>query len=147
MGAWDCGPFDNDDALDLLGELADRPREEAAAGLWTVMAEIVDADGYAECPEMSGALAVACLVAARIDDSVLTNVNGREYLNQLSFEVDDELCLLAERVFTRAFEPADNEWYALWAEADGLARVEATHGPYRAVLSSHLRPGDNAKLF
>jgi hypothetical protein len=61
MGAWGSGSFDNDSALDWLGDLADgdadlRQTLEAAAG--------ADADAYLEVDEASAAVAAAEIVAA-----------------------------------------------------------------------------------
>ncbi|HYD89437.1 MAG TPA: DUF4259 domain-containing protein [Vitreimonas sp.] len=61
MGAWGSGPFDNDDAGDLLGSLVD-------AGNWTIAEQSFDAvlsvgEGYLEAPESSAAIAAAAIVA------------------------------------------------------------------------------------
>jgi hypothetical protein len=40
MGAWGTGPFDNDAALDFLGDLADDSADAVADGLRTAMTEL-----------------------------------------------------------------------------------------------------------
>lgn len=135
MGAWDHGPFDNDSALDFVGDLAKGPADGVTAGLRAAMEEVVTSTDYVEMPEMSAALAAACLVAARTDPSVPLGVVAKEYLDGLAFDADDELRALAARVFVRADDPADNEWHYLWADAGALDATGRAHAPYRRVLT------------
>ena len=62
MGAWGCGPFENDDALDFVADL------ESTAGtghLSTVLSAVADDRSvYVEAPESSSAIAAAEVVAA-----------------------------------------------------------------------------------
>ncbi|MEX1164617.1 MAG: DUF4259 domain-containing protein, partial [Nitriliruptor sp.] len=67
MGTWGAAPFDNDDALDLLGDLEEADDDAFLDALRDALAQ-VDTDGYLECPEVSEAVAAACLVAARLPD-------------------------------------------------------------------------------
>ena len=67
MGAWAHGGFDNDDALDFVGELT-------AAGTWEPAAEAITSvirvgDSYLEAPEASKALAAAEVIAAALGRS------------------------------------------------------------------------------
>lgn len=136
MGAWGAGPFDNDAALDFFGDLADGPPDAVTDGLHTAMADIVNNSDYLEGPDVEAAIAAACLIAARIDPSVSIDVNAKEYLDQLTFTVDERLRELATRVFVRAFDAADNEWYDLWAEGDSLGQVQAALAPYRTAVGT-----------
>ncbi|WP_328303260.1 DUF4259 domain-containing protein [Streptomyces sp. NBC_00435] len=64
MGTWDIGPFDNDTAADLGGDLdeaAASQREGVAHGTLT---DVIDTVGYLEAPESERAVAAAALVAA-----------------------------------------------------------------------------------
>ncbi|MGK5554520.1 DUF4259 domain-containing protein [Actinomadura kijaniata] len=133
MGAWGMGPFDNDSALDFLGGLSDRGGD-VTEGLREGMAAVVDARGYLDSDDVNGAVAAACLVAARIEPGVLDDPNGREYLGTLAFTVDAGMRELAGRVFARAFEPGDNEWYALWDDGGAIPKVADALAPYREVL-------------
>jgi hypothetical protein len=137
MGAWGTGPFDNDAALDFLGDLADGPADEVTDGLHTAMTEVVDEPDYLEGPDVDAAVAAACLIAARIDPSVPITVNGKAYLDRLAFTVDEGLRDLAARVFVRALDATDNEWRALWAESDALAEVKTALAPYHTALTAH----------
>lgn len=66
MGAWDVGPFDNDDALDWLMEAEESPVEVVTAALSPSVEEIQDPDPWVE----QIALAAAALVAGAIDSDV-----------------------------------------------------------------------------
>jgi Domain of unknown function (DUF4259) len=136
MGAWGMGPFDNDAALDFLGDLTDGPAGSVADGLRSAMNAIVDETGYLDGSDVDAAVAAACLIAARIDPSVPVRANGKTYLDQLTFTVDDQLRHLAARVFARAFDATGNEWHDLWAESGALAEVEAALSPYRTVVGA-----------
>ena len=61
MGAWDTGPFDNDDAADWVYEL-----EEAvdATIVRAALRSVVESLGYLESPNASVAIAAAEVVAA-----------------------------------------------------------------------------------
>ncbi|MEV7005385.1 DUF4259 domain-containing protein [Streptosporangium sp. NPDC051022] len=132
MGAWDLGPFENDGALDLLGDL-DGTADPAAA-LAGAMREILAQDDYVEGPEMSGAVAAACVVGARLVGAEPAPVAAR-WLDANPFEVDAELRGLAARTLERAARPDDNELYELWDEADGSRAWLETLTPYRRALA------------
>jgi hypothetical protein len=62
MGAWGCGAFDNDDALDFVGDLE---TTQGTGHLFTVFSLIpVDEAAYVEAPEAAAAIAAAEVVAA-----------------------------------------------------------------------------------
>ena len=60
MGAWGTGSFDNDDAMDFVGELRKKQISDIAA----VMSEVIEQHGYLEAPSCSVAIAAAETVAA-----------------------------------------------------------------------------------
>lgn len=62
MGAWDFGPFDNDDASDWLYELEDSSDTSVISAALSIVTEI--GDEYLEAPDCSNALAAAEIVAA-----------------------------------------------------------------------------------
>ena len=67
MAVWGTGPFENDDADDLLNELFERddltPAREA-------LAATMDSDGWLETPDGARAVAAAVVVAAGFDGHV-----------------------------------------------------------------------------
>ena len=100
------------------------------------MTSVLDRDDYLDSDEVEGALAAACLVAARIVPSVPLSASVRKYLEDLEFGADPDLRDLAVRVFARAFDPSDNEWYDLWTEDGDAGAIEAALAPYRAVFGA-----------
>ncbi|GAA2118290.1 DUF4259 domain-containing protein [Actinomadura alba] len=134
MGAWGTGPMENDAALDFAGDLSDGPEDTVTAGLRTAMTGVLDTDDYIEGSDLDAAIAAAALVAARIDPAVPIGVNGRDHLGRSPFTVDADLRDLAARVFTRAFEPENNEWHELWSDGGSLDEVTAALAPFRAAV-------------
>ncbi|MDL4775502.1 MULTISPECIES: DUF4259 domain-containing protein [Thermomonosporaceae] len=136
MGAWGHGPFENDSAMDFVGDLADGPADAVPGGLRSAMTAMLDEDDYLDGSIVEDALAAACLVAARIDPSVLTDAGTKEYLDGMAFGTEDGLRDLAQRTITRALDPADNEWYDLWADGGAFTKVEAAIAPFRRAVAA-----------
>lgn len=135
MGTWGAAPFDNDDALDLLGDLEEADDDAFLDALRDALAQ-VDTDGYLECPEVSEAVAAACLVAARLPDGPQPeDGTATALLSARPFDVDDPMRASALTALDRALEPGDNEWYELWEDADALDEVAAALAPYRSALA------------
>lgn len=136
MGAWGSGPFDNDDAADFLGDLSDIPPSSSAiAVLGDALLTITVADDYVEAPEMSRGVAAAATV------SVLTKPAlpgpsqlAPDWLSAAAPLVSDQLRATARSTLDRAFQPEENEWLELWAEADLVEDVREALAPYRAAL-------------
>ncbi|MEU8382287.1 DUF4259 domain-containing protein [Streptosporangium sp. NPDC048865] len=152
MGAWGMGPFDNDGALDSLDDLEDgfegdpegdlevdlqgdfEGGRSTARRLAVAMREVLDEDGYVEGPEMSGAVAVACLVGARVIGAEPDGAAAR-WLENNPFEPSAELRNLARATIDRATRPDDNELYELWEDSGSLNEWLATLVPYRRALA------------
>jgi hypothetical protein len=136
MGTWGTGPFDNDAAMDLVNELAQKPSAvEVTMALRSAMVEVVKNKDYVDGPEMAAAIAAACLVATQLDPSLPLDATVINSLGGVTFNVEG-LRELGERVFMRADDPAANEWYDLAADAGDLGDVEAANAPYRTALVS-----------
>lgn len=65
MGAWEIGNFDNDDAMDWLGGLADSDDDSPVSLILEAVSE-ADGDEYLEAPDCACALAAAEVVAAAL---------------------------------------------------------------------------------
>ncbi|GLW98530.1 DUF4259 domain-containing protein [Microtetraspora sp. NBRC 16547] len=133
MGAWDIGPFDNDGALDALGDLDQM--EDVPGGLALTMREILAQEDYVEAPELSEAVAAACLVGARLIGSE-PNMIATKWLDRHPFTVTDSLRDLALATLDRAARPDDNELYDLWDESGAVAQWLDTLAPYRQALTT-----------
>ncbi|MCC5574857.1 DUF4259 domain-containing protein [Microtetraspora sp. AC03309] len=133
MGAWDMGPFDNDGALDALGHLGDV--EDLPGGLASTMREILAEEDYVDAPELSAAVAVACLIGARLVGSE-PDVNAARWLERHPFAVTAPLRDLAHATLDRAARPDDNELYDLWEESGALTEWLDRLAPYRQALAT-----------
>ena len=120
MGAWGTGTFENDDALDWIGDFSGSPSDDE---LRATLACAADADGYLESPDAANALAAAEVVAAlkggaRAADDEVTE----EYLaiiRRAGIIVNDGLTTLAQRAIDRVV--SDSELKELWDEVEDSA--------------------------
>lgn len=113
MGAWDVGPFDNDDALDWTWQLDD-------ATDFAVVRRALDvpATGHLEAPDGAEAVAAAEVVAASLGrppaampDSVSSWV--REYGDRVGDDERRAAVAAVDRVLSD-----ESELRELWDEAD-----------------------------
>lgn len=129
MGAWDSGPFDNDDALDFVGDLADASELDIGGGLHVALSL---PEGYVEAPEASCAVAAAALVATsrgyRIESQPALDL-----LRAKQLVPSDELREAARRALERVMGE-ESEWRELWDEAGLLDDQAAILATIRASL-------------
>ena len=122
MGAIGSGPFENDDALDFLGELAELPARDRGHRVLEALDSVLLSTAYVEAPQMCEAVAGAAAVGASVNPDVA--VGERNLPSWLATEPlptdDEELREKARQVLRRAVRSQDNEWWTLWDEA-GLA--------------------------
>jgi hypothetical protein len=124
MGAWANGPFDNDDALDFVDDLAEAPG-------WRTVVQALDhvtkQAGYLEAPEGSIAVAAAAIVAASVGDVTILPDNHRELKTALGAPPEGVVAL-ARSALARVVAPA-SELDELWQEGDDhdawLAQIAA----------------------
>ena len=133
MGATGAGPFENDDALDFLGEVHALPRPERAGLVLGALDVVLRANGPLEAAEMYEAVAGAAAVGASVNPGA---AQGEPHLpGWLADEPlpagDEELVEKSRQVLRRAVRTHDGEWWVLWDEA-GLA-ADATASCRRAL--------------
>ncbi|KAK2754694.1 hypothetical protein FQN54_006827 [Arachnomyces sp. PD_36] len=134
MGVWDLGPFDNDAAEGFILDLCEMSEADATAEICSVMNSVVKNNDYVDRAEMSAAIAGAALVAKQIDPSLPLPETVEEAMAGKTFNVEG-LRDLANRVFRRADDPDNNDWYdQRCGDFEGFKHVEAKNGPYRRVL-------------
>ena len=112
VGAWDSGPFENDEALDFAGRLANAPD-------WgTVRAALKSAlkQGYLDATEASEAVAAAAFVAAAYCGDVKLTPEGSEGVLKLLGAAPVELRVMAAEALPRIAERS--ELAELWNEAE-----------------------------
>jgi hypothetical protein len=121
MGAIGSGPFDNDDALDFLDELADLSAHDRPARVLEALDGVLLTTAYVEAPQMCEAVAGAAAVGASLRPDLAA---GEPYLpGWIAIQPlpdDEELVEKSRQVLRRAIRSRDSEWWELWDEA-GLA--------------------------
>jgi hypothetical protein len=117
MGAWSHGSFDNDDALDWVGELEEAEGTEPIAEAFDA---VLGADDYLEAPEAAIGIAAAEVVAAllgkpaaKLPDDVASWVVGKR-------PPKPALVKKAQRVIKRILK--DSELKDLWADSEDSAK-------------------------
>ena len=115
MGAWGSGSFENDDALDWLGEFCDEPGEETISDAFGAVNEI--GGEYLEAPECSMALAAAEVVAA-LKGASSQNLPeaARECFAKLRLSATGDVVATALKAVERI--RTDSELKELWEEQD-----------------------------
>jgi hypothetical protein len=136
MGAWGSGPFDNDDAADFAGDLAELTE---AASVVVVLGDallaVTGGEGYIEAPEMGRAVAAAAIVAILARPSLpMPSALDQSWLDSVRVAPSELLRTEADAALTRAFQPENNEWHELWADAGLVDEVRGTLAPYASAL-------------
>ena len=113
MGASATGPFDNDDALDFIDDLAEAPG-------WRTVLQALDyvtkQAGYLEAPEGAIAVAAAAIVAASVRDASI--LPGHHHALKAALGAAPEGAVaLARSALARVVGPA-SELDELWQEGD-----------------------------
>jgi hypothetical protein len=120
MGAWDSGPFGNDDALDFLDYLAELTDAERVP---RIRAALEIADGYLEAPEACAAIAAAALVAMANgmppDEALMSDEMAWA---TRALPADSDIRAQARAALARV-GGADSEWRELWEEEGSLAEA------------------------
>lgn len=126
MGTWGAGPFENDEALDFLGEV-----EESGPGrlgrLAGPLQHVAYSGDYLEAHEVSEAVAAAAVVGAALRPA---DAAGEPYLPEWvrsvqASDLDNELIHLSRQALQRALQAENNELYELWAEEEAAADWQA----------------------
>ena len=134
MGAWGTGTFENDDALDWIGEFREAPNEDA---LRSTLSTAAAADGYLESPDAANALAAAEVVAALKGAPTADAIGVEDYLAGIvhsGIPVTEELTALALRAIDRVV--SDSELSELWAETDDATAWRADVAALRARVAT-----------
>ncbi|MDG2529642.1 DUF4259 domain-containing protein [Caulobacter endophyticus] len=113
MGAWDHGPFDNDEAADFIEDLAEAPDWRTIV---RILEHVTKAAGYLEAPEGEMAVAAAAVVAACLGDGAVLPEDQRGLKDALG-PPPEGAARLARAALTRVVAPA-SEIDELWQEGD-----------------------------
>ena len=122
MGAWGCGNFENDDALDWVIDLEEA--KDLSFVVETLDAVIESAEDYVDAWESSIALAAAEVIAAlaghpaaQLPEEVLA------WIDKQPNSLDSEAIRKAKQAVKIIL--ADSELKELWQETDEFAQWEA----------------------
>ena len=111
--AWASGLFDNDEAMDFVGDLAEAPA-------WRAVVQMLDhvtrQAGYLEAPEGEIAVAAAAIVAAAVGAATILPDSHRELKAALGAPPEGAVAL-ARSALARVVAPA-SELDELWQEGD-----------------------------
>ncbi|MFD4368388.1 DUF4259 domain-containing protein [Rhodococcus sp. NPDC058521] len=134
MGAWDLGPFDNDGAMNALGEIEKAGPQGISEALVAAMDAVVANETYIETDCAQAAVAAAALVALRAGAEA-DDPSASTFLDSNPFEATRELKDHASKTFERIAVKDDNGWFALWDEAGCVGAVVEGLGPYRVAVA------------
>lgn len=114
-GAWDMGPFDNDDALDWVWELDD---SDSTSILESALKDVTRSMLYISAPECSRAVAAAEVVAAlagnpraELPDEVASWVRSKNLV------ADEDLIALARKAVALVRDSSKSELADLWRDS------------------------------
>jgi len=125
VGAWDAGPFDNDDAADFAAELDDADPNQRILLLRDALQAAADIDEDIDEAIYLRALAAAAVVAAPRVDTVGDSGYAPKFLaGDDDFAVPDDLIELAVLVIDRLAEGND-EYAEFFGEAGTLESLRS----------------------
>ena len=111
--AWASGLFDNDEAMDFVGDLAEAPDWRTVVQM---LGHVTKTSGYLEAPEGEIAVAAAAIVAASVGDVTLLPDSHRDLKAALG-KAPDGAVALARSALARVVGPA-SELDELWQEGE-----------------------------
>ena len=126
-GAWDIGPFDNDDAMDWVWELSE---SDDLSVVKQALQDVIDTSGYLEAPTASMAIAAAEVVAA-LKGAPRAQLPAEviEWVERNESEVDADLVATARQAIARIRDEELSELAQLWSDSEEAAeewRAELT---------------------
>lgn len=117
-GAWDVGPFDNDDALDWVWELSE---SDDLSVVEDALQNAISTEGYLEAPTASIALAAAEVVAAlKGKPRAQLPAEVSAWVDNHDSEVDDSLVRAARQAIAQVRNDELSELAQLWSDSNEL---------------------------
>ena len=117
-GAWDTGPFANDDALDWVWELSE---SDDLSVIETTLNSAASSSGYLEAPTASMAIAAAEVVAAlRGNPRPELPEEVNEWVQTHSVAVEDDLLKVARQAVQNTRKREFSELAQLWMDSEEL---------------------------
>lgn len=137
MSSWDTGPFDNDGAMNFVGDLDQADFDRTTARIAKAMMNVISAPGYVSAADVNVAVAAACLVGAKFGArNAIGSPFVLDWLTASVFVATSDLRSMARAVFERAFSPGDNEWFDLWDAGGRLDEVRQRLDAFVVVVAA-----------
>ena len=132
MSAWGTGPFENDDALDLVGEINDS-EPDAVAELLTDILSVPNTDEELDEVEGTEAYAAAALLAAKLERLEVSSPDVLDAVSKIPTEVVGALLPDARSMLTRILG-TNSEFAELWIESGRLEKIRGEIGKIQRAL-------------
>lgn len=132
MGAWGTGPFENDDALDLVSEIADSGPDEVAEMLTDIL-EVPDPGDDLDELEGTEAYAAAALLAVKLERLPMENPDILDAVAKIPTEIVGALLPSARTMLTRILDEG-SEFAELWIESGRLEKIRGELGKIQRAL-------------
>ena len=118
-GAWDVGPFDNDDALDWVWELLE---SDDMSVVKRTLQDAIDSSGYLEAPTASMAIAAAEVVAAlKGNPRAQLPAEVIEWIGKRDDEIDEDIVAAARQAIAQVVDTDSSELAQLWMDSAEMA--------------------------
>lgn len=133
MGAWDIGPFENDNAADFAAFLDEAEQDERGEIVRRVLAAVADSSDYLESDEGAEAVAAAALIAAQLPGGLPVSpaYGPKQPLPPFAPELRELAAAALGRVLG-----ADSELAELWDETEYSLPWRADLAQLVAVLTT-----------
>ena len=115
MGAWGHQNFENDAAMDFIGDFIESPNIDGIKAALIIIIDAAADEEYIETDEASIALAAAEVIAATLGQaSPDTPEELRAAIEKAGFKADDKLVKIARKAVSQILK--ESELQELWAE-------------------------------
>ena len=139
MGTWGFGIFDNDDAMDFVGDLRDAPPAEVGDRISAALRAAAQAEDGLTPSEVGSALVALALLLSEYQPDVLRSEpyakDLPEWFAGLEIELNPARRQIATAALNRILLPEDNEWQDAIAESGNAAEALAPVLRLRDVLA------------
>lgn len=132
MSAWGTGPFENDDALDLVGEINDS-EPDAVPELLSEILSVPEAGEEMDEVEGTEAYAAAALLAAKLGRLEATSPDVLDALEKIPTDIVGVLLPDARAMLTRILGDG-SEFAELWIESGRLEKIRGEIGKIQRAL-------------
>lgn len=132
MSAWGTGPFDNDDAVDLIGEINDS-EPDAVAELLTDILSPPDKGDELDEVEGTEAYAASALLAAKLGRLEYSSPDVIDALAKIPTDSVGALLPDARMMLTRILGEG-SEFAELWIESGRLEKIRGEIGKIQRAL-------------